>query len=125
MLTDTERHQRQHEYLEDAAAKAQRVYDVAYARAKRNRVRGLRRYAQQASRSARTVLYYGWRSHVQSGHEAKIGTFISLDELKTLHDKLHEQADLPNRQCPRQHDHEPHTWRSFDFGEARCEGRRN
>lgn len=96
-MTDTERHEAQHKHLAEKREQIGRIEELAFQRARRNKVRGARQLAHRASHSQRVMEIAGWRSHLIGLHGVpaygpkSLGPFVGLDELRKLHDELHAE----------------------------------
>jgi hypothetical protein len=89
MTLTAEKHEQQHAGLARMKERIDRIYESAYADAKRLKLHAPRKYAQVCTRSQRNSQYYAWRAHLHT-HGARVPTFATLDELQRLHDQLHE-----------------------------------
>jgi hypothetical protein len=89
MLTEEERHTRQHEGLARMQERIDRIEAHALANARRLKMRGIKKYVKRQSYSQRVSQYHAWRAHLRA-HGVKVPTFATFDELLALHDQDHK-----------------------------------
>lgn len=89
-MTPEERHEAHHRHLAEMQERINAIEAARYAQLKRLKVHAPRKGARQASRSQRVSQLAAWRSHLYGLHGVKhIGPFVSLEDLKAQHEKLH------------------------------------
>jgi hypothetical protein len=94
-----EKHELHHATLAELQKRIDRIEASAYAQAKKMNVHAPRKFARRSAHSQRVSQAAAWRTHLYAAHgvprwgAGTLSPFISLDEMKKMHDELHRNEE--------------------------------